>query len=392
MDGRINQVIEAIEAIDPDWEETLLILTADHGGIETGHTRFGNGYLPPPADDALVAEVLEIPWVAFGAGVGEEEAAAEGGVSLDRLQRYVNNIDTAPTALHALGVTAPADWYYRGQAVTQAFSQQQDEAEEEDQAAAGRLGVLERCLEAAGFSERDVTAAAGGGSSGGGGDSTVAMEIIGGTERDTIPGVVSVKGVVALIVLVVIALGLAVGISRHLEAKIRQRNGAGGGCHGGLPVTSSGGMVDAGSSPMDTANSSSSSSSSSAGGGGVVGGLRRLSSGAMSSAAGGGGSHGYSPIQPGDLDDEEGDNDDNGGQQEESREHTKATVSSDDEEPRTPPLRDRGGGGGGGDGGRRMGSFPEPEPEPELEVEAEDEDEGAANEDASRSVAAAARP
>jgi arylsulfatase A-like enzyme len=32
------------------------------------------------------------------------------GLDLDAVGRYVNNMDTAPTVLHALGIEPPAGW------------------------------------------------------------------------------------------------------------------------------------------------------------------------------------------------------------------------------------------------------------------------------------------
>ena len=114
VDRRIAEIISAIESVDPIWEDTTLVLTADHGGVGTGHTRFGNEYLPPPSGDALVPEVLTIPWLVIGAGV-------VGGTSLDVANRYVSNVDTAPTALHALGVDFPGDWYCELQYICHIF-------------------------------------------------------------------------------------------------------------------------------------------------------------------------------------------------------------------------------------------------------------------------------
>jgi arylsulfatase A-like enzyme len=69
------------------WEETLLIVTADHGG---------HGYNHGSSDPQ---DVL-IPWVAAGG------LAAPAGA----LGRAVHTTDTAATALAALGRTPPADW------------------------------------------------------------------------------------------------------------------------------------------------------------------------------------------------------------------------------------------------------------------------------------------
>jgi hypothetical protein len=35
--AQVSALATAVEAIDPTWSETLLIVTAHHGGIDTGH-------------------------------------------------------------------------------------------------------------------------------------------------------------------------------------------------------------------------------------------------------------------------------------------------------------------------------------------------------------------
>lgn len=67
-------------------EETLFIITADHGGHDTTH-----GYSLP--------EDMTIPWIAFGAGVQPAE-----------LTSPVNTVDTAATAAFALGLSIPPEW------------------------------------------------------------------------------------------------------------------------------------------------------------------------------------------------------------------------------------------------------------------------------------------
>jgi predicted AlkP superfamily pyrophosphatase or phosphodiesterase len=71
-------------------EETLLLITADHGGVDKGH------------GGSTMVEI-EIPWIAVGAGV-------RAGIELDQ---PINTFDTAPTVLKALGATAPACWIGR---------------------------------------------------------------------------------------------------------------------------------------------------------------------------------------------------------------------------------------------------------------------------------------
>ncbi len=81
------------------WEQTVLLLTADHGG--TGKKHGG----------ATMAEI-EIPWVIHGPGIRKGH----------RIASPVNTVDTAPTILRLLGVKAPACWV--GKPVAEAFSVQ----------------------------------------------------------------------------------------------------------------------------------------------------------------------------------------------------------------------------------------------------------------------------
>ncbi|MDR7523236.1 MAG: alkaline phosphatase family protein [Armatimonadota bacterium] len=67
--------------------QTLVIITADHGGIDRDHR-------------VLVPEVLTIPWIALGPGIRKGAA----------LERSIVIYDTAPTVLHALGLPIPAGW------------------------------------------------------------------------------------------------------------------------------------------------------------------------------------------------------------------------------------------------------------------------------------------
>lgn len=67
--------------------QTLVVITADHGGIDRDHR-------------VLVPEVLTIPWIALGPGVRR-------GVVLER---PIMIYDTAATVLHALGLQVPAGW------------------------------------------------------------------------------------------------------------------------------------------------------------------------------------------------------------------------------------------------------------------------------------------
>ena len=69
------------------WTKTLLIVTADHGGHDRTH-----GTANP--------EDVRIPWIAAGG------LAAKAGA----LNEHVRTMDTAATALAALGLSVPNDW------------------------------------------------------------------------------------------------------------------------------------------------------------------------------------------------------------------------------------------------------------------------------------------
>jgi len=82
-------------------QNTLLIITSDHGGIGTRH-----------GGESM--EELEIPWLALGAGV------KPGKQIVDPVDTY----DTAATAAFALGLTPPYAWI--GRPVTSAFEGHSD--------------------------------------------------------------------------------------------------------------------------------------------------------------------------------------------------------------------------------------------------------------------------
>lgn len=66
--------------------ETLMIITADHGGLGNSHT---SGY---PED-------MTIPWIASGAGIQPK-----------LLTSSITTVDTAATAAYALGLKIPEEW------------------------------------------------------------------------------------------------------------------------------------------------------------------------------------------------------------------------------------------------------------------------------------------
>jgi arylsulfatase A-like enzyme len=78
-------------------QETLIIVTADHGGHDQVH-------------GSRMAEDMTIPWVVSGPGVRQGP-----------LTSSIQTTDTAATAAWALGLPLPADW--DGWPVFEAFGQ-----------------------------------------------------------------------------------------------------------------------------------------------------------------------------------------------------------------------------------------------------------------------------
>lgn len=87
-DAATGRIVTALKGLGR-WERALVIVTADHGGHEKTH-----GSADP--EDVLV------PWIAAGG------LAARNGEL--RLQRTIRTMDTAATALAALGVSVPSTW------------------------------------------------------------------------------------------------------------------------------------------------------------------------------------------------------------------------------------------------------------------------------------------
>lgn len=77
--------------------QSVVIITADHGGIDRDHR-------------VLVPEVLTIPWLLLGSGVKK-------GFSIER---PIMIYDTAATVLQALGLAIPAGW--DGKPITEAWA------------------------------------------------------------------------------------------------------------------------------------------------------------------------------------------------------------------------------------------------------------------------------
>ena len=97
LDVRIGKILAAVKAAGIE-KETVIILSADHGGVGKGH------------GGKSLAEV-EIPWIASGAGV----------VPNHEIQGVTITYDTAATIAWLLGLKEPQSW--RGKPVFEAFKQ-----------------------------------------------------------------------------------------------------------------------------------------------------------------------------------------------------------------------------------------------------------------------------
>ncbi len=85
-DRLIGETVRGLETAGM-LEQTILIITSDHGGVGKGH------------GGATMAEI-EIPWIIAGPGV----------VSEKKLRSFVDTYDTAATVAHIFGLTAPDCW------------------------------------------------------------------------------------------------------------------------------------------------------------------------------------------------------------------------------------------------------------------------------------------
>jgi predicted AlkP superfamily pyrophosphatase or phosphodiesterase len=95
VDARVGKIVAAVDKAGIA-DETVIIVTADHGGINKGH------------GGKSLDEVL-IPWVIYGRGVKKNKA----------LQNAIITYDTGATIAWLLGLNAPASW--RGLPVKEAF-------------------------------------------------------------------------------------------------------------------------------------------------------------------------------------------------------------------------------------------------------------------------------
>ena len=95
-DEMIGKIVKAVKESGVA-EKTVILITADHGGIGHGH----GGNTP---------EEVNVPWILTGAGVVNGELSVE-----------VNTYDTAATLAYLLGIKAPDCW--EGKAIIQAVGQ-----------------------------------------------------------------------------------------------------------------------------------------------------------------------------------------------------------------------------------------------------------------------------
>lgn len=95
VDESIQKVVGSIKDAGI-MEETVVLISADHGGIDKGH-----------GGDSL--KELEIPWIAYGAGVKRNNDIAES----------IMTYDTAATIAWIFGLKTPQVW--TGRPVTAAF-------------------------------------------------------------------------------------------------------------------------------------------------------------------------------------------------------------------------------------------------------------------------------
>jgi predicted AlkP superfamily pyrophosphatase or phosphodiesterase len=94
-DSLISDMVRALDR-DGYLENTLLLITADHGGSD-----FSHGSASP--------EDMTIPWLAVGPGVSAGKT----------LSTDISTVDTAATALYALNLPIPPEW--DGQPVLEIF-------------------------------------------------------------------------------------------------------------------------------------------------------------------------------------------------------------------------------------------------------------------------------
>lgn len=88
-DQLLGQIVAAIEEAGVT-DQTIILLTSDHGGLGTKH-----------GGESMIE--LEIPWIVAGPGVKKDH----------QITQPVNTYDTAATLAQVLGVTPPDEWIAR---------------------------------------------------------------------------------------------------------------------------------------------------------------------------------------------------------------------------------------------------------------------------------------
>ena len=95
--GRILKKLEEKNMMD----DTIIILTADHGGLNNDH-------------GGMTLEEMEIPWIIYGSNVKP----------IGEMESVIVTYDTPATIAHILGIKAPQ--YWRGKAITEPFAKNID--------------------------------------------------------------------------------------------------------------------------------------------------------------------------------------------------------------------------------------------------------------------------
>ncbi|HEY9088089.1 MAG TPA: alkaline phosphatase family protein [Anaerolineaceae bacterium] len=103
-DRAVELVLDEIAAAN-QMEETIFLLTADHGGHDRQHGWHGG----VNTDNCSHPEDQAIPWILAGAGVRKGVTLAE----------ELSILDCAPTLAHLLGLPIPAAW--QGRVITGAL-------------------------------------------------------------------------------------------------------------------------------------------------------------------------------------------------------------------------------------------------------------------------------
>lgn len=94
-DKYIGQIIQSVKDAGIE-DNTVIIVTADHGGIKTGH-------------GGKTIQEMEIPWMAYGKGIQKNKV----------LNESIMTFDTAATIAYLFGLTTPQVWI--GRPVQSAF-------------------------------------------------------------------------------------------------------------------------------------------------------------------------------------------------------------------------------------------------------------------------------